>query len=135
MLLTFDAGSRDVCKVRRSRTNTPLQALTTTLNDPVFIEAAAGLALRMTRHPGTPEDKAAFGFRTSVARAPTSDEVRHLVALHDRATASFSADPGSADALLHHGRIDAGDADRGQLASWCVVANVLLNLDETLNKN
>src|SRR5207248_2770237 len=60
MALTFDTNSRDVCSVRRLRTNTPLQALDT-LNDPLFVEAAGGLALRMLREGGTtPASRAAF---------------------------------------------------------------------------
>jgi len=68
-MLTFDAGSREVCTIRRVRTNTPLQALVT-LNDPVFVEAAGGLAGRMIKAEGTVRERVARGFRLALTRLP-----------------------------------------------------------------
>jgi hypothetical protein len=71
-MATFDAPSREVCTVRRPRTNTPLQALVT-LNDPVYVEAAQALGRRMVREGGTTSpDRAARGFRLVLARQPRS---------------------------------------------------------------
>jgi hypothetical protein len=70
-MLTFDAPSREFCTVRRIRTNTPLQALTT-LNDPAFFEAAKALAARiLARCPPEPRSRAEHGFRLCVARKPS----------------------------------------------------------------
>src|SRR5262249_14793165 len=70
----FDAPNRDVCSVKRSRTNTPLQALTT-LNDPVFVEAAASLARRiLTEASGGEEERARFAFPVCAARLPEPHE-------------------------------------------------------------
>ncbi len=70
-MTTFDAPNRDVCIVRRARTNTPLQALVT-LNDPVYVEAAQALARRtMAKGGATAAEKAAFAFRACLARPPT----------------------------------------------------------------
>src|SRR6185369_1512541 len=66
-MATFDAPNREVCTVRRVRTNTPLQALVT-LNDPVYVEAAQALARRVVASAGsTPEDRARLGFRLCLA--------------------------------------------------------------------
>jgi hypothetical protein len=130
----FDAPSRDVCSVKRSRTNTPLQALTT-LNDPVFVEAAGGLARRITIEArGGLNNKAIFAFRVCLARQPDAGEIDLLLGLYKKAMARFEKDPVAASALLKNCRANAKGRDRIQLAAWIVVANVLLNLDETITK-
>jgi hypothetical protein len=136
-MATFDAPNREVCTVRRPRTNTPLQALVT-LNDPVFVEAAQALARRMVREGGAADaDRAARGVRLVLARSPTATETDRLVRLHADAAADFSADPAKARQLATDplgpvpddvAKLVRDDAD---LAAWTVVANVILNLDET----
>jgi hypothetical protein len=115
-LATFDAPSREQCSPRRVRTNTPLQALTT-LNDPVFLEAARALAQRMAREGGErPADRIAYGYRRCTARRPAAADLERLVALHAREAERFSGRP---------------TADEDALAT---VATVLLNLDPTLTR-
>src|SRR5206468_6824481 len=85
----FDAPSREVCSVRRPRTNTPLQALAT-LNDPVFVEAACGLARRtLTEATGSVEERATFAFRVCAGRKPEPRELESLVALYRKALARY----------------------------------------------
>ncbi len=130
--LAFDAPSREVCCERRSRTNTPLQALAT-LNDPAFVQPAAAMARRiLAESRGTPADRAAYGFRLVLARKPRKAELDHLVALYAENLAQYRRDPAAAAAMTA-GAIADG-ADRAELAAWTVVANVLLNLDETVTK-
>ena len=87
-MLTFDAPSREVCTVRRVRTNTPLQALTV-LNDPVFFEAAQALAARMIGEGGAdPDSRAVYGFRLCVARRPKPEELRKIVGWFRRSAVS-----------------------------------------------
>jgi hypothetical protein len=115
-LVTFDAPSREQCVPRRPRTNTPLQALTT-LNDPVFVEAARALAGRMEREGGsTTAGRIAYGHLLCTARRPDARDLAALEALHARERVRLGADPA---------------ADTGALAS---VASVLLNLDATLTR-
>jgi mono/diheme cytochrome c family protein len=133
-MATFDAPNRDVCSVRRPRTNTPLQALVT-LNDPVYVEAAQALARRMAAGGTTPSERAAFGLRACVQRPATDAEVRSLVALYGRTLAEYARQPEKAVKMAADplGPLPKG-ADPADLAAWTVVANVLLNLDEMVMK-
>jgi hypothetical protein len=116
-LVGFDAPSREQCTVRRVRTNTPLQALTT-LNDPVFVEAARALASRMLQEGGTEAaSRITHGYRLCTARRPSEPDLAALLALHAREAARVGGDPAA--------------ADEAALAS---VASVLLNLDATLTR-
>jgi hypothetical protein len=133
--VVFDAPSREVCCERRARTNTPLQALAT-LNDPGFVQPAAALATRIVRElKGTPEDRARAAFRLVLARKPTSAELRHLVELYQENLNDYHRHPASALELARAGPADSDGVDKAQLAAWTVVANVLLNLDETVTKS
>jgi hypothetical protein len=135
-LVTFDAPSREQCTVRRVRTNTPLQALTT-LNDPVFVEAARKLARRMEDEGGaSPSLRVVHGYRLCTARPPAPAELGPLVAFYDRERARFAKDPESARALLAEEQASAAppDKDAADRAALVMVANVLLSLDATLTK-
>jgi hypothetical protein len=132
---TFDAPNRDTCVVRRARTNTPLQALVT-MNDPVYVEAAQGLARRTMEKGGkTTAEKAAFAFRACLVRPPTDTEVARLVKLHDDAQAKFAKDATKATQFATNplGALPKG-ADAADAAAWTVVASVIMNLDEMLMK-
>jgi len=133
-MATFDAPNREVCTVRRPRTNTPLQALVT-LNDPVYVEAAQALARRMIAEGGsTPADRAIRGFRLVLARQPAAAEIDRLVKLHDEAATEYRRQPPEAAVKMATDPLGkpaaALAADLPDLAAWTVVANVLLNLDE-----
>jgi len=133
-MATFDAPNREVCTIRRPRTNTPLQALVT-LNDPVYVEAAQALARRMVREGGsTSPERAARGFRLVLARQPTAAEIDRLVRLHDDALAGFKSrlDDAKKMATEPLGPVPSDlSIEIDDLAAWTVVANVILNLDET----
>ena len=128
-LATFDAPDRETCTVRRARTNTPLQALVM-LNDPTYVEASRKLAERMMTDGGL-----AVGFRRAVARPPTADESRILMAIHASAMAHFQADPAAAKKLLAVGESPRDvTLNEVELAAWTTVASTILNLDETITK-
>jgi len=134
-MATFDAPSRNVCMIRRIPTNTPLQALVT-LNDPVYIEAAQALARRIVASgPKSLAGRVDFGFQTVLARRPHAGERQRLQQLYKQTYARYQGDPQQARMLatVPLGPA-AADADHAELAAWTVVANVLLNLDETLAK-
>lgn len=133
-MITFDAPSREFCTIRRIRTNTPLQALVT-LNDPVYIEAAQALARRTLAQPGTPAERAAQLHRWVLTRPASDTEIKELVALFEDSKQHFAAQPEAATALATNplGPLPA-DMPAEEAASWTVVANVVLNLDETLSR-
>ncbi len=138
MLQTFDAPNGDFACVRRTRSNTPLQALTT-LNEPISLECARALALRTVREGGC--DAAArleYAFRRCLSRPPTAEESATLLDLWKREVRRFEkpgADPWAlaADDPNHKPELPK-DASPAQLAAWTAVSRVLLNLDETITK-
>ncbi|HEX8203118.1 MAG TPA: PSD1 and planctomycete cytochrome C domain-containing protein [Isosphaeraceae bacterium] len=137
-LQAFDAPNGDVACVRRSRSNTPLQALTT-LNEPIFLEGARALALRTIERGGSTDgDRLAYAFRRCLARTPTAPEAAALLDLLERQESRFSGeginpwDLAAADPA-HPPRLPEG-VTPAQLAAWTAVSRVLLNLDETITK-
>jgi hypothetical protein len=138
VLQTFDAPNGDAACVRRPRSNTPLQALTT-LNELLFVECARALALRTLRDGGpTDADRIAFIFRRCVARPPTAEESVELLVLLRKQLDRFAAADAkpwevAADDPAHPPALPPG-ATPAQAAAWTAVARVLLNLDETITK-
>jgi hypothetical protein len=150
-MAAFDAPNREICALRRPRSNTPLQALVT-LNDPVYVEAAEALGRRLADAPGSKAQKAEFGFRLCLARAPHDSELRRLLKLYEQARADYVANPNLAEQVtasptssntLSKAASGKTDGQSGRqslkaspaiadLAAWTALANVLLNLDETL---
>ncbi len=130
-MTTFDAPSREFCVVRRTRSNTPLQALNL-LNDAAYIEAAQALARRMVTEGGVSEqERVSYGLRLCLARKPSQAELARLVALYGEQLSHFKNDSDAARKMAGE-KCNADDA--ATLAAWTVVANVLLNLDELITK-
>ena len=133
-MATFDAPNREVCTVRRDRTNTPLQALVT-LNDPVYVEAAQSLARIMLKAGENPSDRIKAGFERCLARPPGEAELDRLVKLFEQVRTRYAEDAELAKKMATDPLGPAPkDADLADLASLTVAANVLLNLDEILMK-
>jgi len=138
VLQTFDTPNGESSCVRRARSNTPLQALTT-LNETLFVEAAQALALRTLREGGTNDlGRVTFMFRCCDARKPTPAEADELLVLYRKEEQRLAEgwlepkeigypDPAKPPSL------PAG-ATPTQLAAWTVVSRVVLNLDETITK-
>jgi hypothetical protein len=136
---SFDAPNGDFSCARRPRSNTPLAALTG-LNEPIFVESAQALALRILREGGTDDaQRADYAFRLCTARSPQpaeSDEILALLASRRKRLA---------EGWLNIREVTTGDpaklpeipADTTPLdaAAWTLVARVMLNLDETITKN
>jgi hypothetical protein len=133
-LVTFDAGGRESCNVRESRTNTPLQALNL-LNDVTYVEAARVLAERVMRSAKGPKARLTLLFRLVVARKPSAEELAVLEAGLARHRAHYAADREAAVRLC-----GAGEAPRDlsldpvAQAAYGAMAAVVLNLDEAITK-
>jgi hypothetical protein len=123
-MTNFDAPSREVCTVRRTRTNTPLQALNL-LNDQAFWEAARAMVGRVAKEGG-PDTRSRidYGYRLAAGRHAGHDELDYLAKYEAQQHEYFAAHPDEAKNV-------GGDAET---AAWIMVANILLNLDETITK-
>lgn len=130
--ITFDGGSGEVCQIRRIRTNTPLQALVT-LNDPVYLEAAAALAAKMITSGSEP---ATAGLQLALCRPVKNAEAKPLLALFADAKADFTEHQQQANDLIAttRSKLPQGIA-APDFAAWIVTANAILNLDEFLTRN
>jgi hypothetical protein len=138
MLQAFDAPNGDFACVRRGRSNTPLQALTT-LNEPIYLECARALALLVLERGGsTDSERLVYAFRRCLARAPSDTEKSTMIDLLRKQTRRFDS-PGADPWAVAIGdapkrpQLPAGVKPQ-ELAGWTVVTRVLLNLDETITK-
>jgi hypothetical protein len=134
-MLLFDAPNREACSVKRSRTNTPLQALAL-LNEVTYVEAARKLAEKIIREGGnTPDDKLTTGFRIVTGRRPDSSELAILVKGFNKDYENFKSKPENAKRFTSLGESPlANTADICELAAYTLSANILLNLDEVVNR-
>ncbi len=131
----FDSPTREICTVKRSRTNTPLQALSL-LNEVTFVEAARVLAQRMLAEGGTTsEQRIAWAFRRVTCREPSAEEVKILAAGLAKRLGKYQQQADAAKQLVSLGAT-APDAKLSatELAAYTVTANVLLNLDEVVTR-
>ena len=131
----LDAPSREACTIRRERTNTPMQALML-MNDPQFFEAARVFAERTIKEGGeTPEERVAFMFEIATAREPRPSEAALLLETLQAHAEEFKADPEAAQALIAVGESKPDETlEAVEVATWTMIANLILNLDEVLNK-
>jgi hypothetical protein len=132
VMLTFDAPMREMCTVRRGRTNTPLQALTT-MNEPAFLEASRTMAERVLRTPGDDAARLDRAYEIALGRDPTPTEAKLFQGALVRYRQKYIADPKAAEKLL-----TIGDAPRTSTlpapehATWMLICSTLMNTDEFL---
>jgi hypothetical protein len=131
----FNAPTRETCTIRRERTNTPLQALVT-LNDPQFVEAARALAQRALKHGAqTASERIDYIANRLLARPFRPEEQAIVQTSLARLNANYLSHPDEAAQLLLVGELKADPSlDPTTLATWTMLANELMNLDEFLNK-
>ena len=138
MLSAFDAPNADFACARRVRSNTPLAALTG-LNEPIFVEAAQALALRLWREGGaSDESRIDLAYRLCTARPPRPAEQAAVRRLLTESRGRLQRGELPAAEVAFPARLKAADlpadATPAELAAWTLVARVMLNLDETLTK-
>ena len=134
-MMNFDNASREICSVIYNSTNTPLQALNL-LNDPQFFEAARGLAQRMILEGGSSlGDRIEYGHRLALSHSPSKDVLSILESSYAKHFQFYRSSPERTKSLISVG---ASQPDRSvdptQLAAMTMIANTLLNLDETVTK-
>ena len=134
--VNFDAPDRTACVVKRSRTNTPLQALTL-MNDEAYVEMALAFAGRiLTENNGNAEARILYAYKTAFARIPRPAETVYLKALLLKRHAFFEKNPKAAQTIIASvkgWKVPEG-IDAGELAAWFYLTNILMNLDETITK-
>ncbi len=132
--VNFDADNRFACTVERSRSNTPLQALTL-LNDPVFVEAAKAIAVRASRAATSQSIESTISdeLRRCTARVPDTDEVVLLSKLYESQLSELTQDSARAKRLARDASLSKG-VTPAEFSAWYSVASVLLNLHETITK-
>ncbi len=132
-MLLFDAPFRESCTLRRSRTNTPLQALNL-LNDPTYVEAARFLAARMVQtNSNSIDSRLDAGFQLLLARHPKPRELAVLREAYQRLLVDFEKDPEGVKNFLSVGENQTENIMQAhELAALTFVACILLNLDEVI---
>ena len=136
-MAAFNAAEREVCIVRKDRTNTPLQALTL-LNNITFTEASRFLAERMIVETATAtfdvSEQIRFGFQAVVSRNPIESEAGSLREIYDEAYDYYREHPDQAAKLLSIGeRPRNSEVDLASHAALTLVASAILNLDESIS--
>ncbi len=134
-MMNFDSSAREMCSVGSSATNTPLQALNL-MNDPQFLEAARMLGQRMIKEGGeTVSDRIELGHRLILSRSPRTEALKVLRSSHSEYLAYYRTEPQKAKELISVGASKFDPLiDPSELAAMTLIANVLLNLDETVTK-
>ncbi|MFT5130389.1 MAG: hypothetical protein ACI8W8_004020 [Rhodothermales bacterium] len=134
-LANFDAPNREQACYRRERSNTPLQALQL-MNDVQFFEAARGLATRMMEASAESAKRIEFAYRAVLSRPPSAEESAIVEALYAQKLARYESVPAEASAAISFGDSKAPEGVAApELAAWTLVANLVLNLDESIVRN
>ncbi|MES2708328.1 MAG: PSD1 and planctomycete cytochrome C domain-containing protein [Verrucomicrobiota bacterium] len=141
-MANFDGPSRELTCTARERSNTPLQALQL-MNDIQHVEAARAFAGRILASTpvGAPDADAAaerlkFAWRAALSRPPVPEETAAVLEFYRGNLAVYQAAPDEAKKLIALGDSKADPKwDPVELAAWTLTANMILNLDETINRN
>ncbi len=134
-MANFDAPNREASCFRRERSNTPLQALQL-LNDVQYFEAARGLATRMMASSTDGKERFAFAYRVVLSREPSEEEMQIVGAFFRKQLEKYRGAPAEADKAIKFGDSPPpAGVDVPELAAWTQVANLILNLDESIVRN
>ena len=135
--VNFDGPDRSACHPKRSRTNTPLQALTL-LNDQAYVEMALGFAVSILEktHGQSDKERITHAVRRALSRDPSDQEIGVLLGLLNEQSERLKSDSSIAKSLLSQApQIEISEKlESDEVGAWFFVANALLNLDETITK-
>ncbi len=132
----FDAPNREQACARRERSNTPLQALQL-MNDTQHFEAARAFGERIVTEGGnTPEERITFAYRVVLSRQPQPEELAIVKQALDSYLIRFNKDPEAAKKVVAVGESKPKSGrPEPELAAYTLLANLVLNLDETVMRN
>jgi hypothetical protein len=132
-MVIFDASNRDICEVKRLKTNTPLQALVM-MNDPAVLEASRVLAAKLLSEKKSPAEAINKAFRSILCRKPTAKELKILIDYHQKIMLGMKED--QASKLLSVGEYPLPEkSNKKELASLMRIVNTIYNLEETITKS
>lgn len=133
-MFAIDAPTREICTVRRQRTNTPLMALVM-MNDPTFVEAARVMAENAMISAVDPGDRISFMFNRATARQPNPLEIEVLLNVYRRQHGVYDRNSDAAVNLLTVGESKRNqNLDAGEHAAMTTIGSIILNMDETITK-
>lgn len=132
-MMIFDASNRDQCEVKRSRTNTPLQALIM-MNDPTILEASVALADRLTQKQDKPEAAVTDAFLRIINRHPAKQEQDILLEYLHEQQAYFKANPAAIEKVIKVSEYKIKSAPAPEIAAFARMVQVLYNMDEAITK-
>ena len=134
-MVNFDAPNREQSCTRRERSNTPLQALQL-MNDVQHYEAARGLAKRMIQSAANPNGRITFGYQAVLSREPELEELAMVLELYHKQLTKYQTAQDDAAKAVRFGDSPLPEGiDEPELAAWTLVANLILNLDESIVRN
>jgi hypothetical protein len=133
---TFDAPNREQSCSGRGKSNTPMQALQL-LNDIQHVEAARNFAEKIIKKGGNQDQaKISWAWRTATSRKPNQEEIQIVNDVLNQNRKRYSQDQEAAENLIGFGESEPdANIQSPELASWTLTANMILNLDEVVNKN
>jgi hypothetical protein len=129
----FDAPNRDLCEVRRQKTNTPLQALALQ-NDEQVLECSKAISARISEFDLPDDESVETLFKHILLRDPSDDELDLLTDYHKECINRFEKEAANAEKLLEVGQLPVDNENPAETAALMMVAQVLYNLDETITK-
>jgi hypothetical protein len=132
-MMIFDASNRDQCEIKRSHTNTPLQALIM-MNDPTVLEASLALSDKLIQSRSTPEASITNGFKRIICRQPEKKELDILTTYLKERQSYFKAHPKEADRIVKVGEYKPKVKSNSDLAAMMQVMQVIYNMEEAITK-
>lgn len=133
-MILFDASNRDQCEVKRSQTNTPLQALMM-MNDPTVLEASRVFAQKLVAEKTTAEAKLTKAFRRIICRLPSQREMKILTTYYTAQLSDFTNKKLDAAATIQVGEYPPVEGqDQNNTAALMKVISMIYNMEEAITK-
>jgi hypothetical protein len=133
-MMIFDASNRDECQVRRTRTNTPLQALMM-MNDPTVLEASLAMADQLLKNNAAPETVVSTAFKRIICRTPAKKETDVLLSYWNEEKTYFKSNSANAAKLIKVGQYKPSIKDASELAALMQTIEIIYNMEEAITKN
>ena len=132
-MMIFDASNRDECQVRRTRTNTPLQALVM-MNDPTVLEASLALADQLLKNNASPETIVNTAFKRIICRTPDKKETDILLNYWNDEKTYFKSNANNAAKVIKLGEYKPSTKNISELAALMQTIQIIYNMEEAIMK-